>query len=110
MTSTRYEQPELPLAEASLAEHQRLTGHEPLAYRSQTGATEWVCLENGPDGECFASWPPATKHELRYEKAMLNLLRTGTFQVGSMTVEYVTKESADRLRGAIARGEIPGNS
>lgn len=78
MSSTRYEQPELPLAEASLAEHTRLTGHTPVAYTGKSGDKEWICTETDAVGKnCFASWPPPTPSELQYEKAMLGLLQGG---------------------------------
>lgn len=82
MSSTRFEQPELPLAEVSLAEHTRLTGHTPVAYTGKSGDKEWICTEANAAGKnCFASWPPPTRYEMQLENAILGLLGTGKTEI-----------------------------
>lgn len=96
----RYKQLELPIGQIAMDEHYMKTGH--AAYVGPNG--EWVCTERDEvEGNCFASWPPATKHEMQYEKAVLSLLQSGTFQVGSMTVSYLPDDEADKL-SRIVRG------
>lgn len=105
MSSTRYEQPELPLVEVTLAEHREKTGHDPLLYQTGAGENVWVCTHRDDiNGNCFASWPPPAKHEMFLENATLDVLRTGTFQVGPMTIIYMPDEEAERLQGMIVRG------
>lgn len=72
MTSTRYEQPELPLGDASLADHKDKTGHDPVITREG-----WICTERTGDKRCMASWPPAGTFEVKFEGAILDVLATG---------------------------------
>lgn len=69
MSKMTYTQPELPLAEAALAEHIEKSGHAPL--KTTDG---WVCLA---DDDCYAAWPPLTEHQIQMERVQKELFRTG---------------------------------
>lgn len=81
-----YEQPELPLAEASLAEHRRVTGHNPLETMQPKG---WICSAIDEDGkQCMSSWPPPTPAEQRLEEMQLAILNTGRYEKGGLVIEF----------------------
>lgn len=80
-------QPELPFAKASLEEHKRLTGHEPL--ETEDG---WICSNLAYDyRQCMASWPPPTPQELRFEEMILDVLRTGRYKKDGLEIDYQQK-------------------
>lgn len=80
-------QPELPLAEVSLEEHKRLTGHEPLS--TEHG---WICVEAAYDHkQCMATWPPLTPQQQKFEEMILDVLQTGRHEKDGLEIDYQQK-------------------
>lgn len=77
-------QPELPIAEAALDEHKRLTGHSPVEVENG-----WVCTEMAYDHEhCMASWPPPTPFERKMESGILGVLRDGKARIEGINYTF----------------------
>lgn len=72
----QYFQPELPIGEVTMAEHAKQTGHHPMETTIPKG---WFCyhFDQAANEACTAQWPPAKPWEVKMEKAMLDVMRTG---------------------------------